>query len=349
MGEIRIEHITKKFNDFTAVDDLSVHIHNGEFFTILGPSGCGKTTMLRMVAGFIKPTEGEITINQSVISSSEKGIFIPPEKRNIGMVFQSYAVWPHMTVFDNVAYPLKIKKLPKKEIREKTEQILSLTGLKDLTYRYPYQLSGGQQQRVALARSLVMNPPVLLLDEPLSNLDAKLKEKMRFEIKELQRRIGVTIIYVTHDQSEALVMSDRMMVMNAGTIQQVGTPEEIYANPENTFVADFIGLTNLVSCELKEGKACFGGNELLLDSSQAIEGEVFMSIRPSEITIHQQKEVPKTLKGVVDRAVYLGDIMDYLITVSGVTFRVQSKNRSIRNGDTVWMELDQENLLFFPK
>jgi len=221
MATVRLIGIRKEFGDVVAVDQFTVDIADGEFVSFLGPSGCGKTTTLRMIAGFDMPTSGDIFIGDALMSSVERNIFAAPEERNIGMVFQNYAVWPHMTVFDNIAYPLKIKK-EKRNIRQnKVEQSLSLVGLEGFGERYPHQLSGGQQQRVALARALIMNPEVMLLDEPLSNLDAKLREEMRFEIKDLQKKTEVTIIYVTHDQAEAMVMSDRIVVMNAGYIQQV--------------------------------------------------------------------------------------------------------------------------------
>ena len=206
---------------------------------MLGPSGCGKTTMLRLIAGFDRPTSGEIWIGGTPVSTEEE--FVPPEKRGLGMVFQSYAVWPHMNVFKNVAYPLKLRKVPKDEIREKVQQMLAVVNMEELEERMPDELSGGQQQRVALARALIAEPEVLLLDEPLSNLDAKLRESMRREIKELQKRLGISIIYVTHDQSEALTMSDRVVVLNDGVIQQSGTPKEIFNSPANSFVDEFVG------------------------------------------------------------------------------------------------------------
>ena len=212
---------------------------DGEFITLLGPSGCGKTTMLRLIAGFERPTSGEIWLDEKPVSTDT--VFLPPEERGRGMVFQSYAVWPHMNVFKNVAYPLKLRKLPKEEIREKVEHVLEIVNMQDLAERMPDELSGGQQQRVALARALVAEPGVLLLDEPLSNLDAKLRESMRREIKDLQKRLGISILYVTHDQSEALSMSDRVVVMNEGVIQQAGTPMEIFHQPANDFVDQFVG------------------------------------------------------------------------------------------------------------
>src|SRR3990167_5372621 len=240
MSNVTLEHVQKKYGENRVVDDFSLKISEGEFVSFLGPSGCGKTTTLRMVAGLEEPTEGRILLGDEPVTDVGKKIFIPPEKRKIGMVFQSYAVWPHMTVFQNISYPLKIQKKKKAELQEVVEKVIKQVHLEGLEKRYPHQLSGGQQQRVALARALVMKPRVLLLDEPLSNLDAKLREEMRVEIKELQRQIKVTVIYVTHDQTEALTMSNRVVVMNQGVIQQAGKPEELKTNPSNAFVREFL-------------------------------------------------------------------------------------------------------------
>jgi len=239
MSEIKLVQIKKSFGKVEVLKDFTETFADGEFITLLGPSGCGKTTTLRLIAGFERPTSGEIWIDGTAVSTDTG--FVPPEERGLGMVFQSYAVWPHMNVFKNVAYPLKLRKIPKAEIREKTGHILEIVNMRDLAERMPDELSGGQQQRVALARALVAEPKVLLLDEPLSNLDAKLRSGMRREIKDLQKRLGISIIYVTHDQSEALTMSDRVVVMNDGMIQQTGTPMEIFRHPANDFVDRFVG------------------------------------------------------------------------------------------------------------
>ena len=238
MSEIKIDHIKKNFGKVEVIKEFDEKFADGEFVSLLGPSGCGKTTMLRMIAGFERPTSGEIWIDGTPVSTATT--FVPPEERGLGMVFQSYAVWPHMNVFKNVAYPLKLRKLAKEEIREKVERVLEIVNMQDLAERMPEELSGGQQQRVALARALVAEPKVLLLDEPLSNLDAKLRESMRREIKELQKRLNISVVYVTHDQSEALTMSDRVVVINEGVIQQSGTPMEVYRNPANFFVENFV-------------------------------------------------------------------------------------------------------------
>ncbi len=346
MVGIRLVNLTKIFGKVTAVDHINLEVEDGEFMTLLGPSGCGKTTTLRMIAGLEVPTEGEIYIGERLVSSTVKRVFIPPERRNIGMVFQNYAVWPHMTVFDNVAYPLKIKKLPKDEIKNRVMDILRLVHLDGMENRYPHQLSGGQQQRVALARALVMEPDILLLDEPLSNLDAKLREEMRFEIRSIQQKLGITVVYVTHDQSEAMAMSDRIAVMNKGRIQQVGTPYEIYKYPANAFVAGFIGLANFIKpdkVEIRNGKAYVEifNNKLRLAVAAPLKetGEVVLIIRPMDIDL-SKKPVPHSIKGIIRRATFLGDIMDYLIDVEGVTIRVQDKSRVIYDkGDEIYLRI----------
>ena len=240
MPEIRLEHITKRWGKFYGVDDLNLVIENNAFVTLLGPSGCGKTTTLRMIAGFESPDEGEIYLGDEAIN------ILPPNKRDTAMVFQSYALLPHYNVFDNVAYGLKLRKVPKEEIRERVTKILELVELSGMEARMTNQLSGGQQQRVALARALVLEPSVLLFDEPLSNLDAKLRVSMRTEIRRIQQKTGITAVYVTHDQSEAMALSDRIIIMNKGVVAQMGTPQEIYYHPNSEFVADFIGEANFL-------------------------------------------------------------------------------------------------------
>jgi iron(III) transport system ATP-binding protein len=344
MSEVILKHVSKRFGDTLAVADFNAVIADGEFVSFLGPSGCGKTTTLRMVAGFLEPTEGEVFIGNRLVSSAEQRIAVPPEKRHIGMVFQSYAVWPHKNVFDNVAYPLRIQKKKKTEIQEKVNQVLSLVKLSGMDNRYPHQLSGGQQQRVALGRALVMEPDVLLLDEPLSNLDAKLREEMRFEIKDLQSRIRVTIIYVTHDQAEAMAMSNRIFVMNAGQTLQVGTPKEIYEKPADRFVADFIGLTNLLACEvagtdrviLQDGT---GESVVRCPIPSNVKGSALISIRPEHIEI-----TPSTggLRGVVSRCVYLGRVVDYRVRLGKLELRVEGQaSLPFQEGDAVSLKINQ--------
>lgn len=240
MSEVLFKNVGKSYGGTEVVKGFSFSVQDGEFVAFLGPSGCGKTTCLRMIAGLEKNTSGQIFIGDKKVSDPETNLFVPPEKRNVGMVFQSYAVWPHMNVFDNVAFPLKVSKTPSKEMQERVEKVLEIVELDGLGQRLPNQLSGGQQQRVALARGLVAEPDVLLLDEPLSNLDAKLREKMRKDIRQIQQKLKITVVYVTHDQIEATEMSDRMLIMNQGEIVQVGTPQQVKSDPCNPFVADFL-------------------------------------------------------------------------------------------------------------
>ena len=276
MSSITLKNITKFYGDVEVIKNFSQVIADHEFVTLLGPSGCGKTTLLRMIAGFEKPTTGEIMIDDVVVSDSEN--FIPPNERKIGMVFQSYAVWPHMNVFDNVAYPLKINHVKKSEIKERVETILDAVHLLPFINRMPNELSGGQQQRVALGRALVSNPKLLLLDEPLSNLDAKLRESMRYEIKEMQKKFGITVVYVTHDQTEAMTMSDRVIIFNKGVIQQIDTPINIYKNPANEFVRDFIGRINFINGTVNDGKIIFSDNQFITYSGNK-SGDVLVAIR----------------------------------------------------------------------
>jgi iron(III) transport system ATP-binding protein len=240
MSQVVLQNVSKSYGAVAVVKDLTFTIQDGEFVSFLGPSGCGKTTSLRIIAGLERNDSGVVMIGDKVVSAPAEGIFVPPEKRHAGMVFQSYAIWPHMNVFENVAFPLKIAKVSKAAIRERVMETLRLVNMGDLAERRPNQLSGGQQQRIALARGLVMAPDVLLLDEPLSNLDAKLREKMRHDIRRIQQDLRITVVYVTHDQLEATSMSDRMLIMDQGKVIQVGTPREIKENPINQFVADFI-------------------------------------------------------------------------------------------------------------
>ncbi len=322
MSNITIRNVKKCFGDTVVLRDFTQEFREGEFITLLGPSGCGKTTMLRMIAGFERPTQGEIAIGEQVVSS--KKVFIPPEKRDIGMVFQSYAVWPHMTVFDNVAYPLRIKKLPKGEVEHRVEALLQVVHLGRYAQRMPGQLSGGQQQRVALARALVMNPR-LLLDEPLSNLDAKLRESMRFEIKEIQKNFGISVVYVTHDQSEAMAMSDRVIVINRGVIQQIGTPIEIYRNPANQFVADFLGKINFIKGEVKNGRIELTGLGQSLAYDGPRTGKVVVAVRPENIDLSLDSG---DLEGRISSMFYMGDVNDCRVDINGVQVRVIADSHS---------------------
>ncbi len=347
MAQVRIEHIFKRFGGVTAVNDFDLVVEDGEFVSILGPSGCGKTTTLRMVAGFERATEGEIYIGEQCVSSSLKNKFVPPEKRDIGMVFQSYAVWPHMTVLDNVGYPLKIQKVAKEERIKRVKEMLALVHLDEYAERYPHQLSGGQQQRVALARALVARPGLLLLDEPLSNLDAKLRESMRFEILALQKELGITVVYVTHDQGEAMAMSDRIVVMSRGVVQQIGAPHEIYTNPANKMVADFIGLVNFLPGEITDGRVHIAGMATSLPNNSSLTGEVTIAVRPENITLSVDKG---TMQGVLTHRFYLGDAVDYRVQVGNEMVRVIVKGADLmkfKDGETVYLDFDR--IMIFDK
>ncbi|MEW6187197.1 MAG: ABC transporter ATP-binding protein [Thermodesulfobacteriota bacterium] len=317
--QIRLKNITKRFGALEAVSQVSIDTVDGELFTLLGPSGCGKTTILRLMAGFHKPDEGKIFFGDKEVSS------IPPYQRKIGMVFQNYALWPHMTLLDNVAYGLKLQKVPKTEIGERVEKVFSMVNLTGLEKRYPGQLSGGQQQRVALARALVLNPDVLLLDEPLSNLDAKIRQTVRAEIRKLQKELGITSIYVTHDQEEALTISDRIAVLDHGRMQQLGTPRELYERPENPFVADFIGINNLIAGQVKEigGPSGWMTVETPFGSIRCPHENRFksgdpcrVSIRPEAAVILGLQEKPEgepgnKLSGRISFASYIGNTIRY--------------------------------------
>ena len=338
MSSITLNNITKNYGDVQIIQNFSDRFNDREFITLLGPSGCGKTTMLRMIAGFEKPTTGEIKIDDVVVSSADK--FVPPNLRNIGMVFQSYAVWPHMNVFDNVAYPLKIKRLPRSEITERVMNILEAVHLSPYVKRMPSELSGGQQQRIALGRALVSNPRVLLLDEPLSNLDAKLRESMRFEIKEVQKRFGITVVYVTHDQTEAMAMSDRVIVFNHGAVQQADTPMNIYRKPANQFVADFVGKINFIEGTVSEGQIEFAGGQRMNYSGDK-RGGVGVAVRPENMIMRMDKGI---LRGKMLREYYLGDVNDCRVDVDGTTLRVISSGSNYGKfdiGEELWLDFSE--------
>jgi len=333
MATVDLLGLTKIFgSDVRAVDELDLHIDHGELVSLLGPSGCGKTTTLRLIAGFLQPDGGEIRVNQQLVSSPS--VLVPPERRNMSMIFQSYAVWPHMTVFQNVAYGLKFRGVTRADAEKKVRQILGIVKLEHLADRYPGELSGGQQQRVALARALVVEPEILLLDEPLSNLDANLREEMRFEIRRLHDEFRITSIYVTHDQSEAMVVADRICVMNQGRLEQVGAPDEIYERPKTRFVAEFIGKTNLLAGTLEQdGKLTIGNGLVLLvhNEGKFRPGEkVWVSIRPHHLSLETGEERSSAnlnrFYGTVSRRFYFGDAIDYQIQVdkSDLVLRVIS-------------------------
>jgi iron(III) transport system ATP-binding protein len=320
MPHVRLKNVVKCFDKMVAVDHISFDVERGDFFTLLGPSGCGKTTTLRMISGFYEPDEGEIYIGDKLVNH------VPPEKRNCGFVFQSYALFPHMTVFDNVAYGLKIRKVPKDEIKKKVSEALAKVGLIGYESRRPDQLSGGEQQRVALARVLVINPEVLLLDEPLSNLDAKLRVYMRSELRKIQRSLGITTIYVTHDQAEALSMSTKIAVMNKGKIEQIGSPIEIYGKPKTKFVADFMGLSNIFpakilqsSNDLKLIETEFGTFNVRSAEEYSEGDSIYLLIRPEAIDV-EKSEFNEPLKrnelyGKIIESSFVGGVAKYVIDI----------------------------------
>jgi iron(III) transport system ATP-binding protein len=338
-----------------AAQDVSFFVPEGKFFTLLGPSGCGKTTTLRSIAGLEKPTSGEISVSGQVVYSSQKNISLPANLRNFGMVFQSYAIWPHMNVFQNVSFPLEVKRLkPSSHVmKEKVMSVLEAVGLDHLAGREATKLSGGQQQRLALARALVMEPRLLLLDEPLSNLDAKLREKMRFELKRMQSKFGITTIYVTHDQSEALALSDEIAVMSEGRIVQIGSPRDIYERPKTKFVADFIGTTNFIEGaiigqekikNLWSVQTPLGILSVLSELDLKIGSKISISIRPEDIYLSDEPLPPgnaNTMTGVIEQSVFLGEYMDLKIKFGDYEILARSHpTLSNSNGGRIHVRLD---------
>ncbi len=347
MSKITIKEATKKYGDITVIEGLNLEIRDGELFTLLGPSGCGKTTLLRMIAGFNSIESGDFYFNEERINDKE------PSKRNIGMVFQNYAIFPHMTVEKNVAFGLKNRKLPKEEIRRETKRFLQMMQIDQYADRLPENLSGGQQQRVALARALVIKPDVLLMDEPLSNLDAKLRMEMRQAIRRIQREVGITTVYVTHDQEEAMSISDTIAVMNAGKIQHIGSPREIYQRPANVFVATFIGRTNILPARMEKGELVFfDSTHLCQDSWKEIpDGPVQVSVRPEEFIIHPAQEAIEGLSATLMDSVYLGlNTHYYLQFASGDTVEVIQESvldDTLQPGDPVTLTMKGEKINIF--
>jgi ABC-type Fe3+/spermidine/putrescine transport system ATPase subunit len=344
MADVRLLHITKRFGATLAVDDVSLDVADGSFTTLLGPSGCGKTTTLRMIAGFFAPDTGEIVIGGTRVND------VPPHRRETAMVFQEYALFPHMTVVENVSYGLRMRGVGAAERRRRVDDVLDLVGLTGVGDKFPARLSGGQQQRVALARALVVRPQVLLLDEPLSNLDAKLRVRVRTEIRLLQQRLGITAVYVTHDQEEALAVSDRVAVMNHGRLQQVGSPLEIYHRPQNRFVADFVGLANFVEAEgTGTGRVRAGRHELVVNGG--VSGSVTLVLRPEAV---QLRRVPPTdaanvLPGRIEAMSFLGTLARYWVDVDGSRWIVDvpSPGDEVLSGE-VYLEIPPERIHILP-
>jgi spermidine/putrescine transport system ATP-binding protein len=344
---IEIDHVSKRFGDFVAVDDACFGITGGEFFSLLGPSGCGKTTTLRMIAGFEAPTQGALRLEGTDVSRT------PPHRRNVNTVFQHYALFPHMTVWDNVAFGPRSKKLPKAEVRRRVDELLDVVRLHDFAARKPAQLSGGQQQRVALARALVNYPSALLLDEPLGALDLKLRQVMQFELKRIQREVGITFVYVTHDQEEALTMSDRIAVMDQGRVQQIGTPIDIYHRPANVFVAGFIGQANLWPCRVTGAD----GHRLVLDALGAtlasaagdthieVGRDATLMVRPERVTVGVERPAERAGGNAVEATVtdltFQGPLVRLSLAAADGSPIVAQVGHEVelpllRPGDTVW-------------
>ncbi len=347
MASVELRNLTKRYGPIAVVDDISLTIEHGKLVCLLGPSGCGKTTTLRLLAGFVDPSAGEILVGDRLISSPANTV--PPERRNMSMIFQSYALWPHMTVAENIIYGLKLRKLPRDLIGAKLDAILATTKLAALAERYPGELSGGQQQRVALARALIVEPETLLLDEPLSNLDANLREEMRFEVRRLHDTYRYTTVYVTHDQSEAMTTADVICVMNGGKIEQAGSPEEIYDRPRSEFVARFIGSSNVVKGKgLDGGRIELAGIALQCSGERVVPGApTAVSIRPHGITLTAtppQKNADNVLPATVVRQVFLGDSRDYMVELKdGTQLRtVTAPADNIPHGSAVWLHLPAE-------
>ncbi len=354
MTRVSLRNVTKKFGNVYAARDVELSIDEGELFTLLGPSGCGKTTTLRIIAGFEYPDSGHVFFDSDDVT------YTKPYERGTAMVFQNYALWPHMSVFDNVAYGLKVKKLPKDEIRRRVLEVLELVGLRGLENRYPLQLSGGQQQRVALARALVVEPKVLLLDEPLSNLDAKLRVRMREEIKRIQRSLGITAIYVTHDQEEAMSISDRIAVMNQGRVLQVGTPQDIYFRPKNTFVATFIGKSTLLQGRVLKRDADnvlvdVGGETRIVgrlagDSSPREGSEVILVIKPEDFLVEPPREPHNVIEGIIEFSMFLGSFTQLRMSVASQNLKVFVDPKiEVKPGDKFTVYVKVDDVLVFPK
>lgn len=365
MSQVIIESLIKKYGKVVAVDDVDLEVQEGEFLTLLGPSGCGKTTTLRCVAGLEKPDGGKIYIGGKLANSAKDRIFLPPEKRDVGMVFQSYAIWPNMTVFDNVAFGLSIRKVAREKIEKRVRAVLKQVKMEEYAARYATELSGGQQQRVAVARALAFEPRALLFDEPLSNLDAKLREDMRIELVNIQKNVGISALYVTHDQTEAMAISDRIAVMDKGKIVQLGTPEEIYNKPINQFVAEFIGTTNLVTGQVvaepasQEGMGTvsfageYGAVQIRCQFTREMSrnGKVVLSLRTERIatSLFKPENTENVFPAKVNQKTFLGDSLNYYLNVGEHRFRVKTGADVVaETGRDIYLSIQPRDVIVLP-
>jgi iron(III) transport system ATP-binding protein len=359
--KISIQNLQLKYGDFVAIENLNLDVGDGEALVLLGQSGCGKTSTMRCLAGLEEPSAGRIIIDDVVVFDSKKGINLPPNERNVGMVFQSYAVWPHMTVFQNVAYSLNLQKLSKKEIRERVTEVLTMVGLEKFADRGASLLSGGQMQRVALARSLAMRPSVLMLDEPLSNLDARLRDRLRVELREIQLRLGLTCVYVTHDQHEAFALADRIALLQGGRIVQIGGPREMYETPASASIAHFLGVSNVFDCDTVDtvdgsASAKVTAHDLTINSSQAVPRhttEMKVCIRAEDLQINTQpKPTANSWKGKIMVAGFQGNDMRYAVELDGGleldALGTIKRGEQHEVGDSVWVTVEPGQVQILP-
>lgn len=359
--KISIQNLQLKYGDFTAIENLNLDVGDGEALVLLGQSGCGKTSTMRCLAGLEEPSAGRIIIDDVVVFDSDKGINLPPNKRNVGMVFQSYAVWPHMTVFQNVAYSLRMQKVSKKEIQDRVMEVLTMVGLEKFAPRGASLLSGGQMQRVALARSLVMRPSVLMLDEPLSNLDARLRDRLRVELREIQLRLGLTCVYVTHDQHEAFALADRIALLQSGRIVQIGGPREMYETPASASIAHFLGVSNVMDCDKVEvedslAAANVAGHNVKVRSSQTVPSsvaEMKLCIRAEDLQITARpQETLNSWKGTVRVAGFQGNDIRYAVELDGGleldALGTIKRGEQHEVGDSVWVTVDPNQVQLLP-
>lgn len=358
MGRLSVDGLTRRFGTQVVVDDISFEVRDGEFLTLLGPSGCGKTTTLSSIAGLDAPTRGRIVMDGVAVFDAERGVNVAPESRNFGMVFQSYALWPHMSVRENVAFPLRMRKRPAAEREERVRAALALVEMEQYIDRYPHELSGGQQQRVALARAVVYEPRLMLLDEPLSNLDAKLRLRARAWLKELQEKLRITTIYVTHDQTEALVLSDRIAVMNAGRIEQLSNPIDLYEQPQSPFIADFVGHSNLLHAQMTAAQGAspsvqFAGQTFAVERlhGAANARDVAIAVRPENVILHESGKAMAAAGNIVPGQIrqrdFLGARYYYVIETAGGLVRAETAEK-LQKG-AVLVELPADSCVAFAR